>query len=92
DGVSQINVAVGQIDTTTQQNAALVEESAAAAMSLQSQASALTHTVSAFKLNAGETVATPLTARESTVTRPAKPTLALATGTSAQNNQDWTSF
>ena len=92
DGVSQINVAVGQIDTTTQQNAALVEESAAAAMSLQSQASALTHTVSAFKLNAGETVVTPLATRESTVVRPAKPALALGTGTSAQNNQDWTSF
>lgn len=92
DGVSQINVAVGQIDTTTQQNAALLEESAAAAMSLQSQASALTHTVSAFKLNAGETTATPLAARESTLARPAKPALALATGTSAQNNQDWTSF
>ncbi|QZN95023.1 methyl-accepting chemotaxis protein [Symbiopectobacterium purcellii] len=92
DGVSQINVAVGQIDTTTQQNAALVEESAAAAMSLQSQASALTHTVSAFKLNAGETTARPLAARESTLVRPAKPALALATGTAAQNNQDWTSF
>ncbi|MGL9721914.1 methyl-accepting chemotaxis protein [Symbiopectobacterium sp.] len=92
DGVSQINVAVGQIDTMTQQNAALVEESAAAAMSLQSQASALIHTVSAFKLNAGEAAAMPLSARESTVARPAKPTLALATGTSAQNNQDWTSF
>lgn len=92
DGVSQINVAVGQIDTTTQQNAALVEESAAAAMSLQSQASALTHTVSAFKLNAGEATATPLPTRESTVAQPAKPTLALATGTYAQNNHDWTSF
>ncbi len=92
DGVSQINVAVGQIDTTTQQNAALVEESAAAAMSLQSQASALTQTVSAFKLNAGEATATPLSTRESAVAQPAKPTLALATGTSVQNNQDWTLF
>ncbi|WP_308167126.1 methyl-accepting chemotaxis protein [Candidatus Symbiopectobacterium endolongispinus] len=50
DGVNQINLAVGQIDTTTQQNAALVEESAAAALSLQEQAQALTSTVSIFKL------------------------------------------
>lgn len=48
DGVNQINLAVGQIDTTTQQNAALVEESAAAALSLQEQAQALTGTVSIF--------------------------------------------
>ncbi len=50
DGIQQINIAVGQIDTTTQQNAALVEESAAAAFSLQAQASALAEAVSAFKL------------------------------------------
>lgn len=92
DGVSQINIAVGQIDTTTQQNAALVEESAAAAMSLQSQASVLTHTVSVFKLNVGNTVSAQSAPREATVTRPAKPALALAAGTAAQNNQDWTSF
>lgn len=92
DGVSQINVAVGQIDTTTQQNAALVEESAAAAVSLQSQAAALTHTVSAFKLTAGETVSAPSALRESPPVRPAKSTLALVTGTSVKNNQDWTSF
>ena len=50
DGIHQINLAVGQIDTTTQQNAALVEESAAAALSLQAQATTLTETVSTFKL------------------------------------------
>jgi len=50
DGIQQINIAVGQIDTTTQQNAALVEESAAAAFSLQAQAAALAEAVSAFKL------------------------------------------
>lgn len=50
DGIHQINIAVGQIDTTTQQNAALVEESAAAAFSLQAQASALAESVSTFKL------------------------------------------
>ncbi|MEH0834441.1 methyl-accepting chemotaxis protein [Pectobacterium cacticida] len=50
DGINQMNLAIGQIDTTTQQNAALVEESASAALSLQAQASALTDAVSAFKI------------------------------------------
>lgn len=50
EGIHQINIAVGQIDTTTQQNAALVEESAAAAFSLQAQAASLAESVSAFKL------------------------------------------
>nr|WP_113868059.1 methyl-accepting chemotaxis protein [Brenneria salicis]NMN91221.1 methyl-accepting chemotaxis protein/methyl-accepting chemotaxis protein-2 (aspartate sensor receptor) [Brenneria salicis ATCC 15712 = DSM 30166]RBP60450.1 methyl-accepting chemotaxis protein/methyl-accepting chemotaxis protein-2 (aspartate sensor receptor) [Brenneria salicis ATCC 15712 = DSM 30166]RLM30077.1 chemotaxis protein [Brenneria salicis ATCC 15712 = DSM 30166] len=55
DGINQINLAVGQIDTTTQQNAALVEESAAAALSLQDQAHNLTQTVSLFKLGSAFT-------------------------------------
>ncbi|QDX29690.1 methyl-accepting chemotaxis protein [Dickeya poaceiphila] len=50
EGINQINLAIGQIDTTTQQNAALVEESAAAALSLQEQAQTLAKTVSVFKL------------------------------------------
>ena len=49
-GVDQINEAVTQMDQTTQQNAALVEEMAAAAASLNQQASALVATVSTFKL------------------------------------------
>ncbi|SLM63713.1 MULTISPECIES: methyl-accepting chemotaxis protein [Dickeya] len=57
DGINQINLAVGQIDVTTQQNAALVEESAAAALSLQEQAHALAKTVSVFKLGAQATQA-----------------------------------
>ena len=48
-GVGQINVAVTQLDQTTQQNAALVEETSAAAESLRQQAQQLTQAVSAFK-------------------------------------------
>lgn len=51
DGITQINSAMGQIDTTTQQNAALVEESVAAAASMQEQAQVLQDTVSLFRLN-----------------------------------------
>ncbi len=49
-GVSQIGEAVAQIDQTTQQNAALVEEMAAAASSLQSQAKELLDAMVIFKL------------------------------------------
>ncbi|HEX8884326.1 MAG TPA: methyl-accepting chemotaxis protein, partial [Noviherbaspirillum sp.] len=52
-GIDQINQAVGQMDQVTQQNAALVEEAAAAAQSLQEQASTLAREVSIFRLDAG---------------------------------------
>ena len=46
--------AVSQMDQVTQQNAALVEQIAAAASGLRSQAQELVQTVSAFKLAASE--------------------------------------
>jgi methyl-accepting chemotaxis protein len=49
-GIEQINQAISDIDHVTQKNAALVEEVAAAAESLQLQADNLTQTVSVFKL------------------------------------------
>jgi methyl-accepting chemotaxis protein len=51
DGVSQVGEAVSQMDQMTQQNAALVEEMAAAAGSLKSQAEELVKTVAVFKLS-----------------------------------------
>ena len=51
EGIEQINQAVIQMDETTQQNAALVEQTAAAASSLQDQAHKLKEVVSVFKLN-----------------------------------------
>ena len=53
-GIDEINRAIGQMDAVTQQNAALVEESAAAAESMQHQAHKLAQVVSVFKLNAGQ--------------------------------------
>lgn len=50
DGIGQINAAVGYLDSATQQNAALVEQSAAAAQSLQRQAQRLAEAVSLFKV------------------------------------------
>ncbi len=49
-GISQVGDAVQQLDQVTQQNAALVEESAAAADSLKSQAARLAEIVSVFKV------------------------------------------
>ncbi|MBT9495244.1 MAG: HAMP domain-containing protein [Paucibacter sp.] len=54
DGIGQVNGAVVQLDKMTQQNAALVEESAAAAESLKDQAQRLTEVVSVFKLSSQE--------------------------------------
>jgi methyl-accepting chemotaxis protein len=50
-GIEQINLAITQMDSTTQQNAALVEEAAAAAQSMQSQAGKLAQLVGVFKVN-----------------------------------------
>jgi len=52
-GINQVTEAVTQLDQVTQQNAALVEESAAAAESLSHQAATLADVVSVFKLSAG---------------------------------------
>ena len=49
-GIEQINEAITQMDQVTQQNAALVEEAAAASASLQDQAESLAQTVGIFKL------------------------------------------
>jgi methyl-accepting chemotaxis protein len=52
EGISHVNLAVSELDQMTQQNAALVEESAAAAESLREQAQRLAQVVSTFKLSA----------------------------------------
>jgi methyl-accepting chemotaxis protein len=52
-GIGQVNTAVTQLDQMTQQNAALVEESAAAAESLKEQAGKLSSIVATFRLDAG---------------------------------------
>jgi len=50
-GIAQVNQAIVQMDDVTQQNASLVEEAAAAASALQSQAKELVEVVSVFKIN-----------------------------------------
>jgi methyl-accepting chemotaxis protein len=52
-GIEQVGLAVSQLDRATQQNAALVEESAAAADSMRQQAMKLAETVAVFRLERG---------------------------------------
>ena len=75
-GVAQVGEAITSMDQTTQQNAALVEEMAAAASSLKSQAQELVQTVAVFRLGgdtgqAAPTVAAAVAAPAPTVRAPA---------------------
>jgi methyl-accepting chemotaxis protein len=54
NGIEQINQAVSEMDAVTQQNAALVEEAAAAAQSLKEQSARLAETVSVFNLGTAQ--------------------------------------
>ncbi|HEY1150434.1 MAG TPA: methyl-accepting chemotaxis protein [Pseudoduganella sp.] len=79
EGIEQINRAVSEMDSVTQQNAALVEEAAAAAESLKDQADRLSGVVGVFKVGEG---GAQLTAKRTAVisapTKPAAPNRAAA--------------
>jgi methyl-accepting chemotaxis protein len=66
-GISQVNNSITEMDDATQQNAALVEEAAAAAGSLQEQAAKLASVVSVFKLD--EAMRTPPSVRRAPAKR-----------------------
>jgi methyl-accepting chemotaxis protein len=69
-GIEQVNGAIAEMDQVTQQNAALVEEAAAATESMQEQAHKLAEAVSVFKLDAG--------ARKPAAAAPRRPALTAA--------------
>ncbi len=50
-GISRVNTAISELDQMTQQNSALVEQSAAAAMSMKDQAQRLSQIVAQFKID-----------------------------------------
>lgn len=60
-GIEQVGIAVTQMDSTTQQNASLVEESVSAAASLKDQAERLLQVVSMFRLDSHASPAIPVT-------------------------------
>ncbi|MEI7369773.1 methyl-accepting chemotaxis protein [Pectobacterium colocasium] len=88
-GISQINQAITQMDSITQQNAALVEESASAAESLNDQAAKLVQLMSVFAIQSTpEAPPSRRQPRASVVKKPTSTRLALAnTGSS-----DWEKF
>jgi methyl-accepting chemotaxis protein len=65
-GIEQVNLSIIEMDGMTQQNAALVEQAAAAFQSLQDQAAELQRVVSIFKLAEGEEAAAEVPAAAST--------------------------
>jgi methyl-accepting chemotaxis protein len=69
-GIEQVNTAITQMDEVTQQNAALVEEAAAAAESLEEQAQNLAVAVATFKVD--ESGSTAVAARRAPVATPAR--------------------
>ncbi|OYO28597.1 methyl-accepting chemotaxis protein [Janthinobacterium sp. PC23-8] len=77
-GIDEINRAITQMDEVTQQNAALVEEAAAASQALQEQAGRLAEVVGVFKLAQGQQAA-PATASKAVAKplskAPVKPSL-----------------
>jgi methyl-accepting chemotaxis protein-2 (aspartate sensor receptor) len=86
-GITQIAQAMTEMDTTTQQNAALVEESSSAANSLEEQAVQLEKTVAIFRIP-GNFKATA--ARQSNVGKVVVGAAVRKSGT--DNDHDWTSF
>ncbi|SHN42665.1 Methyl-accepting chemotaxis protein [Duganella sacchari] len=84
-GIEQINQAISQMDNVTQQNAALVEQAAAAAAALQEQAASQAHVVSVFKLDTryAAAVSAPPASPAAPRLAPAQPARAKAAALSA---------
>ncbi|WP_268977682.1 methyl-accepting chemotaxis protein [Undibacterium rugosum] len=72
EGIQQVNQAITKMDEATQQNAALVEQAAAAAGSMRDQASNLNQAVGIFKLEAGSSQYEGLAAQPVVKAAPAK--------------------
>ena len=73
DGIAQVNVAVNQLDQMTQQNAALVEESAAAATSMRDQADRMADAVGVFRTGATDHFSAPVARRAAAPASSPKP-------------------
>ncbi|RFP18779.1 MULTISPECIES: methyl-accepting chemotaxis protein [unclassified Duganella] len=100
-GIEQINTAVTQMDDVTQQNAALVEEAAAAAHAMQDQVNSLNDLVSVFRTEAKSVAARPALQRVAAVAvavpaksprAPALTTAVRARGAAKVDTQEWEQF
>ena len=87
-GIEQVAIAVAEMDSVTQQNASLVEESATAAAALEEQAERLNQAVAAFRLNVAS-------GNRATTSVPAAPALAskrLASAAENTSDSNWETF
>ncbi|MFQ6334256.1 methyl-accepting chemotaxis protein [Methylophilus sp. 3sh_L] len=102
-GINQVNDAVNHMDEVTQQNAALVEEAAAAAESLVEQAATLMDTVNKFKLRGvsqSSHVSRPAVSKAAPAMNKPKPSISQATHNPAPvkaaktgtDDQEWEEF
>ncbi|MCC7703298.1 MCP four helix bundle domain-containing protein [Janthinobacterium sp. GW460P] len=90
-GIEQINTAVTQMDDVTQQNAALVEEAAAAAQAMQEQVNSLNEVVSVFRVSAPSAAQRP--ALKMTAAQRRVPQLAVAVPAPTSKTQpEWEQF
>ncbi|TWI67410.1 methyl-accepting chemotaxis protein [Pseudoduganella lurida] len=71
-GIEQVNQAIGTMDAVTQQNAALVEQAAAAADALEHQAGHLAGIVSVFRIDGGAQAALPVPKQQVFAKAPAR--------------------
>ena len=81
-GIDQVALAVTEMDKVTQQNAALVEESAAAAAALEEQAGKLSEAVSAFRLASSARAVASLKTASAPVVKPVV----------ARSEENWETF
>jgi len=97
-GIEQVNQTVSQMDEVTQQNAALVEEAAAASESLDEQARGLDQLMTYFKLNVADThhsaprAAAPRAAAPADSTPARRPARAMKSAPVADNDNEWEEF
>ena len=85
-GIEQVSLAVSQMDSVTQQNAALVQESATAAAALEDQSEQLRQAVAAFRLNGKEKAVAPRQVNLKT------PQLLRPATTTASTDSNWETF
>ncbi|TPG57073.1 methyl-accepting chemotaxis protein [Ewingella americana] len=85
-GIAQVSQAIVEMDSTTQQNAALVEQSSAAADSLEDQSRVLTKAVSVFRLSENDNVLA------SEIKRAAPAKLAAVPRPASEEKGNWETF
>ncbi|MFP1814710.1 methyl-accepting chemotaxis protein [Lonsdalea quercina] len=96
-GIDQVGQAVTEMDRVTQQNAALVEESASAAVALEEQVRGLNHSVSLFRLpdegNAFRPAIAPAAAKTALLSQTAKKPSGKKNGVAVSESSDnWEKF